>query len=159
MKSEIQVSIPLTEERMQSEIMQHFHNTRPETRRCIWHVPNGGSKSASEGNRFKAMGLVPGMQDIHIFWSGVLHVIELKTQSGTVSPDQKAVHSAHAAQGLITYLVRDVDVAISLMTAIIDGECLTAFNHLISPYADPSMATQYANEAREHRNRKRNKAF
>src|SRR5690606_21721362 len=123
----INPSFDPSEERMQSEITQHFHNTRPETRRCIWHVPNGGSKSASEGNRFKAMGLIPGIQDIHVFWSGRLHVIELKTQTGTVSPDQKAVHAAHAVQGLYTYLVRSIDDAISLITAIIDNQPLHEF--------------------------------
>ena len=58
----------------------------------IFHIPNGGKRSASEGAKFKAMGVVPGIPDIFIpAWH--LWIEMKKEKSGLVSKEQKAIHS------------------------------------------------------------------
>jgi hypothetical protein len=56
----------------------HFRKKRPDV--LIHSVPNEGKRGASVGIALKAMGLLPGMPDLHIpewnLW------IELKTQDG-----------------------------------------------------------------------------
>jgi hypothetical protein len=57
-----------SEDRIQTEFMNwarwmaKFHDPRF---RLMHHVPNGGNRSAREGQSFKLMGVVPGIPDIH----------------------------------------------------------------------------------------------
>lgn len=140
-----------SEDRIQSDVMMHFHNNRPETRKCMWHVPNGGARNSIEGNRFKAMGVVAGIQDVHLIWKGKYHVIEFKTADGTVSPEQKEVHAVHAYHGFMTYIVRSAQEGIELISDILDGSSLESHTSKISPYADPEKVELYREEARRYR--------
>lgn len=79
-----------SEDREQMLFVQWFKRTYPEVR--IFHIPNGGRRSASEAAKFKAMGVVPGVPDLYVpawaLW------IEMKRQKGgSVSLDQKDWHN------------------------------------------------------------------
>lgn len=57
---------------------------------CLFfHVPNGGKRSAAEGAKFKAMGVLAGVADILIFKDGGFYAIELKAGVGGMSCLQK----------------------------------------------------------------------
>lgn len=56
----------------------------------MWFVPNGGNLSRAQAGKFKAMGLLAGVPDLHfILPQGRLGCIELKGPRGTLSEAQK----------------------------------------------------------------------
>jgi len=83
-------SIPIpTEAREQMLFIQWFERTYPNV--LIFHIPNGGSRRASEAAKLKAMGVKKGIPDIQIpawnLW------IEMKRQKGgSISLEQKNRH-------------------------------------------------------------------
>lgn len=136
-----------TEDRIQSETVLYFHNKHPETRYCIWAVPNGGSRDIREASKLLSTGVISGIQDVHVLWDSVLTCIEFKDESGHVTPPQKACHSKHAQQGIVTYIIRDHKDGINLIYSIIKRKSLDRFKHLISPYAVGEKYDQYEKEA------------
>ena len=85
-----------------------FNNSFPQHRGRLFHVPNGGQRSVSEGNRLKAMGVIAGVPDF-IFISGVGGIvgIELKVGKNVLSPQQIALHASWGKIGVKVYVVRD----------------------------------------------------
>lgn len=75
-----------------------------------WHTPNGGSRSASEGGRFKAMGVLPGVADWAFVFPpfGRCGFVELKATKGRQSESQKAFQRAVEKAGCHYAIVRDV---------------------------------------------------
>lgn len=59
-----------SEDRIQSDFVIWLWNEFPNYRRCWYHIPNGGLRSAKEATKLKAMGVVPGIPDIHIAIAG-----------------------------------------------------------------------------------------
>jgi len=98
-KSEIQI---------QTEMFQWAWNTYPQTRRLLFHVPNGGNRSAREGMQFKASGVIAGVPDLLFIWNGQTYGFEVKTQSGTVSKVQSDLHSIWEANGISVKVVREL---------------------------------------------------
>jgi hypothetical protein len=98
----------ISEERLQADCYQWFHNSFPELRGLLWHVPNGGQRSASEANKFKAIGLVPGVADLHLFYEGRMYFIELKIETGRLSENQvKWIEAITHHQGQVV-VIRDL---------------------------------------------------
>jgi hypothetical protein len=64
----------------------------------LWHVPNGGKRSLNEANKFKAIGVVSGVADLHFFYNGKIYFLELKVEGGKQSANQKAWEDAIVAQ-------------------------------------------------------------
>lgn len=57
-------------------------------------MPNGGKRSKREAAKFVAMGVRAGIPDLVIILPGGDHVyVEIKIDSGTVSPAQKNIHN------------------------------------------------------------------
>lgn len=57
----------------------------------VWHTPNSGERSKTEAARFKRMGVLAGVPDLIALTScGRMLFIEVKTQSGRLSPEQIA---------------------------------------------------------------------
>ncbi len=98
-KSEIQI---------QTEMFQWAWNTYPQTRRLLFHVPNGGNRSAREGMQFKASGVIAGVPDLLFIWNGQTYGFEVKTQSGTVSKVQSDLHAIWKANGISVKVVREL---------------------------------------------------
>lgn len=68
----------------------------------LHHSPNGGSRNAIEGAKFKRMGVMAGFPDLFLFvpansYHGLL--IELKVKNGRVQPTQKIVLNRMAELG------------------------------------------------------------
>lgn len=145
------------EERIQSDVLLYFWNKHPDTRRCLFHLPNGGNRNPFEGARLTGMGVVKGAQDVFFLWSSKLHIIEFKTPEGYCSPEQKVAHSAHKRQGFDTYIVRTVEEGIELITAMYLNQPLNNFDHLLSPYSNANLYQQLLEEARQSRLRNASK--
>lgn len=97
-----------SEDNLTSRCYLWFHNNYPQHRGRLFHVPNGGSRSASEGNRLKAMGVVAGVPDfIYISRIGGIIGIELKVGKNPLSPQQLALHLAWAKVGVKVHVIRD----------------------------------------------------
>lgn len=85
----------LSEEQFQAECTQWFHNTYPLLRGMLFAVDNNVSHRldartrAIEGNRKKAVGIIPGVSDLVMIGNGAVYFIELKLDKGFQSPEQK----------------------------------------------------------------------
>ena len=79
----------MSEDRLQQECYMWFHNTYFMYRGLLFHVPNGGTRNAREGAKFKTMGVVKGVSDFIFLWKGDTFFIELKVEGGRQSDDQK----------------------------------------------------------------------
>lgn len=80
-----------SEDQLQAACFCWFWNTIPAQRGMLFHV-NQKARNRIEGNRMKAMGVVPGVSDfIHLsdpLNPGKPLFIEMKTKTGTQSDDQ-----------------------------------------------------------------------
>lgn len=110
----------ISEIQLQAAAFQYSWNTYPLTRLCIFHVPNGGSRNAIEGMQLKASGVIAGVPDILMVWLGKTYAFEFKTLTGTVSPQQTAVHIAWANQGIIVKIIRTLEQWKDELKAIIE---------------------------------------
>ena len=106
---------------LQSKCYQWFHNTYPELRGLLFHV-NNKAKNAIEGNKFKAIGVVAWIPDLLFVFSGRLHPIEMKTEEGKVSPDQKEIHIKWEGQGIKTIICRSFEQFQDIIKKAIKGE-------------------------------------
>lgn len=64
-----------------------------------FHVPNEGKRSVVTGSRNKAMGVVRGVPDLVLIWRGRSIGLELKTEKGRITEDQKLVQEAWTLAG------------------------------------------------------------
>jgi hypothetical protein len=86
-----------TEDEEQKDLVMHFRKKHPDV--LIHSVPNEGKRSSGTGNTLKAMGMEPGMPDLHIPEYGLW--VELKTQDGgnKGTKEQLAIHEKLRAIG------------------------------------------------------------
>lgn len=96
----------MNEKQIQAKAFQEVWNRYPQTRRLIFHVPNGGSRNKIEGMQLKAQGVVAGIPDILFIWKGTVYPFEFKTGTGNLSPAQIDIHSTWKGQGIETMIVR-----------------------------------------------------
>lgn len=76
-----------TEATEQSRFVAWFRATYPGV--LIFHVPNGGARSKTEGLKFKQMGVTPGVPDLIVAeWKTV---IEMKEGEGRLTAEQSRV--------------------------------------------------------------------
>ncbi len=75
------------EDTLQKSIIQYLRIAAPNGL-LYFHVPNGGKRSASEGARFKAMGVMAGVADLLFFWRDGVGAIELKAGKNTATDTQ-----------------------------------------------------------------------
>lgn len=72
-----------------------------------FHVPNAAKRAFHEAARLKAMGLVAGVHDLWLVFSGGRVVpIELKTEDGPLSEPQKRWHAECDKLKLQHYTIR-----------------------------------------------------
>lgn len=102
-----------SEAEMQAEIFQYFWNEYPETRRLIFHVPNGGSRNKIEAVRLRAQGVVKGVSDLICLGINGMVAIELKVQGGVVGPEQKKVHDLWRSKGYTVHICWSYDEAVA----------------------------------------------
>ena len=87
----IPVSRNRPEEVLQKAVAQYLDIALPEDA-VWWHTPNQrGTRSRFENALLKALGVRAGFPDIAVLWGGTLHLIELKSKTGSLTPAQKAL--------------------------------------------------------------------
>lgn len=76
----------------------------------VFHVPNGGSRTAREAGKLKAMGVLAGVPDLtFILPNGQTAFIELKTSDGGLSAEQIDFRTLVVALGCAYRVCRTVD--------------------------------------------------
>lgn len=111
MKSEIQI---------QAEAFQTLHNTRPEIRGLLFHVPNGEQRNKITGMQLKASGVIAGVPDLILLWSGKAYGIEVKTPDGYLSPKQKVIHETWKNNGIEVIVCRSSEEIVTFVEKVID---------------------------------------
>lgn len=99
----------LSEHYEQALVIQFMRRTYPEV--LIFAIPNGGQRSAATGARLKAEGVVPGVPDLFIPAWGLF--IEMKTLTGKVSPEQKAMIEYLQSVGYSAIVAKGANAAIA----------------------------------------------
>lgn len=97
-----------SEDRIQAECTTWAHNTFPNLRLNWWHVPNGGTRNIIEARKLKTMGVKAGIWDIHCYYKGQFSIIEMKTETGQLSPIQKDWGNQMKQMGAKLYLCRSL---------------------------------------------------
>lgn len=83
---------------------------------AFWHVPNGGFRKGREAARLKAMGVRPGVTDLHFIWAEKNYgVIELKVGRGKLTPDQELYRDDVVACGHPWAEARSVDEVLTIL--------------------------------------------
>jgi len=108
-----------TESKIQQDAIMEIWNKLPETRLCLFHVPNGMFSNAREGAKFKAQGVIAGVPDLVFIWAGKTHYIEVKTAKGNLSPQQKALHQKWAEQGIFVNVCRSSEEIIAIVGELV----------------------------------------
>lgn len=89
------------------------------------HVPNGGARSKGEAGKLKAMGTKPGIPDFILprargSWRGL--ALELKSDTGRLSDDQKFWLRGLEAEGYLVSVCRSLEVFEALVRAFLNGQ-------------------------------------
>lgn len=103
-----------TENNLQQSIFLFFHNTyclkSHNPRAIIFSIPNGGTRNIREAMTFKATGLLKGASDlVVIFPNGKLCFVELKTDKGVQSAEQKDFECRVSSLGYEYHLIRSLE--------------------------------------------------
>ena len=104
------------EVKLQKSIVEYLRLVLPRGA-VFWHVPNGGMMTRAWRMILAALGLLPGVSDLMVFWRSVLLCIEVKTEAdrwrditrGKQSTVQKAFQVAIEAAGGHYAVVRSID--------------------------------------------------
>lgn len=84
-----------------------------------WHCPNGGLRSKREAARFRAMGVLAGVADISISLPGGRFLfLEVKSQRGVVSKEQRGFLDAMVANGHFVAVVRSLEDAAKALSSV-----------------------------------------
>ena len=102
------------EERLQRAVVQLLMLAYPTLR---WRaIPNGEYRSKRTAGRLKAMGVQPGVADLHITLPGGRSLwIELKSEKGRLSPAQRAFAEAETAIGAEYKICRSIDDVVDVL--------------------------------------------
>ena len=97
------------EERLQRAVVQLLTLAYPDLR---WRaIPNGEYRSPRTAGRLKAMGVQAGVADLHLTlpYGGLCAWIELKSDKGRQSPEQRAFEKSELEAGARYALCRSLD--------------------------------------------------
>jgi len=108
-----------SEARIQQEMVIWFHNTYPEYRGLLFHVPNEGTNSALRGKIMKATGVIAGVSDLILVFGSTIYCFEVKTDRGRQSPKQATWQELVEEQGIAYFIVRDVSLFSQIVNTII----------------------------------------
>lgn len=112
------------EHNLQSACVQWFNLQHRELRGLLFAVPNGGARSKATAGRLKSEGVVPGVADLILLVPKVVFsdgengriidvtpalCIEMKTDKGRQSTEQKAWQAIVEAQGYKYAVCRSFD--------------------------------------------------
>lgn len=103
----------ISEDKIQQECVVWFNNNYclkdHVNRGLVFAVPNGGSRNAIEGNKFKNTGVLAGVSDLIVMLPNKVLFIELKTSTGRQSNEQKDFEIRTELLGFKYYLCRSLE--------------------------------------------------
>lgn len=112
----------LSESKIQQVAIMEIWNKLPQTRLCLFHIPNGMFSNAREGAKFKAQGVISGVPDLVFVWNGKTHYIEVKCEKGKLSENQKALHQKWMEQGVSVNVMRSSEEIIRFVTELVSPD-------------------------------------
>ena len=100
----------MNENQLQQSIYLWYQNTYViKDKRCmILSIPNGGLRDKATAITMKATGLYKGAADLLVVYRGWVGFVELKTETGTQSPEQRQFEAHCIEAGLPYKLVRSL---------------------------------------------------
>lgn len=101
----------------QVKCVTYFRNSYPEYSRLLFAVPNGGARTKTTAAKLKAEGVVAGVSDLILLVPrGQYHglCIEMKTEKGKQSEEQKVWQELVTEQGYLYVVIRSFDDFIEL---------------------------------------------
>lgn len=113
------------EENMQIHLVKWFDYQYPKLKLYLHSSPNGGKRDKREGARFKAMGTRAGFPDLILLHPNKFYPfmgIELKTEKGKQSEQQKEYQKMFEEIGAKYIVVRSLDEFISEITNYLKEE-------------------------------------
>lgn len=75
----------------------------------LFSVPNGGYRSKFTGAILKATGTMPGVSDLIFIFNGKIIFVEIKTEKGVQSKEQKNFEQQVIGMGFNYWIVRSAD--------------------------------------------------
>ena len=111
----------MSEDRIQQECYLWFHNTYPHLRGLLFAVPNGGARAAQEAKKFKLTGVVSGVSDMLFMYQGKTYCLELKTEKGYQSKNQKKWQDTVVNEGFDYIIIRDLTKFKRVINFIVEG--------------------------------------
>lgn len=77
-----------------------------------FHCPNGGKRSKIEASIFKGLGVKAGIPDVLIFYRAQIFGLELKADSGRLTPIQRQALNEMEVAGARTAVAHSLDEAL-----------------------------------------------
>jgi hypothetical protein len=97
----------IKEDVIQAEIYKWFRNSHPDN--LIFSVPNGGTRNIREALLLKATGVVAGVSDLIIVRQNEVIFVEVKTEIGKQSKEQKKFQETVEKLSFKYLLVRSLE--------------------------------------------------
>jgi hypothetical protein len=97
----------MTEQSLQRAVAQYLDHALPPD--SWWSAVGHGGGGKVRGAQLKAMGVKRGFPDIHILWRGIPIYIELKSPSGSLSPEQKETRDRIRRSGGMWLMARSLE--------------------------------------------------
>ena len=108
-----------SEDNLQAQIVKYFNNTyclKHHSPRCsIFSVPNGGFRNKIEAMKLVSTGMRAGVSDLIVLMPNRCIFVELKTEKGVQSDNQKEFEQTVNALGFEYYLVRSLETFKSII--------------------------------------------
>jgi hypothetical protein len=79
------------ETRLQKQLAEEFHTTLPPE--VFWTAIGHGRRNINAARKLKRMGVRAGIPDLFFAYSGRSFFIELKSATGSPSPEQRGIHA------------------------------------------------------------------
>ena len=102
-----------TEDILQAEIFQYYHNTFctkfNDVQHLIFSVPNGAHVSKQQAMKLKATGLIAGVSDLIVIQPNRCVFVELKIDKGKQSDKQIDFEKKVKSLGFEYYVVRSLE--------------------------------------------------
>lgn len=99
------------EDAIQRAVFQHL-KARSAPGVFAFHVPNGGHRKPIEASILKGLGVQAGVPDIMIIRAGHAYALELKAETGKLSPTQIETHEKLRAAGVDTHVAYGLNAAL-----------------------------------------------
>ena len=103
------------EQAIQAAVVQHL--AWRGVPNCFWfHPANGGLRTAIEAAIFRGLGVTPGVPDLILVHAGRCYGLELKSDTGRLTPAQRLTHDRLREAGALVATVYGLDEAIAQLT-------------------------------------------